>query len=208
MTHSSRLPAVQHPGASRRAFTLVEAMVAITLAAIAGSALLMSTTSSLDSTSAAMHQTIALGMAQQLMDEVVGNRYCEAGGSAHDTVLQPGSSERVGNTRQRFDDIDDFNGYRSQPPTDAWGIALGKDNGEGGERHPAFQAPSSFLANWRQEVRVYYVSADDPSRALGSGQVSDYRAVEVRIVEQDPDRGSRELARLRRVVIYVPPLYE
>ncbi len=183
-----------------RGFTLVEATVAIALTAIAGSVLLLGTTSSLQNTDDSMRRTIAYGMAQQLMDEIMGCRYMELGSNATDTTLGPNSTEKAAGTRELFDDIDDFNGYRCQPPKDMYGVALGADNGQGGKRYPNFQCPTNFLQNWRQEVDVYYISENNLTSALSSGQTSDYRAVEVRIMYVDPQRGSTELAKIRRVV--------
>jgi prepilin-type N-terminal cleavage/methylation domain-containing protein len=187
-------------------FTLIEALAAIAVAAIAGSALLLGTTSSIQTTDDAMRRTIAYGMAQQLMDEVVGNRYMELGASSYDTTIKPTASEAITGTRQLFDDIGDFNGVRTQPPKDFYGIALGTDNGQGGQRNTNFQASSTFLQNWRQEVDVYYVSDTDFNTQLPAGQTSDYRAVEVRIVYNDPQSGPKQLAKIRRVVTYVAPL--
>jgi type II secretory pathway pseudopilin PulG len=189
-----------------RAFTLVEALLSISVAALAGSVLLLGITTSVQTTDEALQQTIADGMAQQLMDEVVGGRYMEFGCTPYDTVLQPDAAEAVTGTRQAFDDIDDYNAVRSQPPTDLWGIVLGQDDGEGGERHPAFQAPAAFFDHWREEIDVYYVGEADLSTPLPAGQLSDYRAVVVRIVYADPQQGERVLSELRRVVAYVPPL--
>jgi type II secretory pathway pseudopilin PulG len=189
-----------------RGFTLVEALAAICLAALAGSALLLGTTSSIYSTDDTLRQTIAHGMAQQLMDEAVGDRYMELGADPHQTPLGPGSDEISGNTRKLYDDTDDFNGVRSQPPTDLYGVALGTDNGQGGQRNAAFQCRSGFFQNWRQEIDVYYVSDANLATPLPAGQTSDYRAVEVRILYNDPQHGSRELVKLRRIVAYVAPL--
>lgn len=181
-------------------FTLIEATVAIALTSIAGSVLLLGTMSSLQNTDDSMRRTVAYGMAQQLMDEAMGCRYMELGGSATDTTIGPGSTELAKGTRELFDDIGDFNGYRCQPPKDMYGVALGTDNGQGGQRYPNFQCSTAFLKNWRQEVDVYYVSESDLTSALSSGQTSDYRAVEVRIMYIDPQRGTTELAKIRRVV--------
>lgn len=178
----------------------------MTIMAVAGSALLLGIASSLQTTNDALEQEIALGMAQQLMDEVLGARYSAVGVDGYQTSLGPSSYESQGSGRERFDDIDDYDRLRIQPPEDMWGVALGCDDGEGGQRHPAFRATSGFFDHWRQEVDVYYVSATDPAVRLPQGQVSDYRAVEVRIYYVDPERGSRELVRLKRVVAYVPPL--
>jgi type II secretory pathway pseudopilin PulG len=193
-------------GRRRAAFTLVEALVAVTIAAVAASALLMGIHSSLQTTEAAMQQTIAAGMAQQLMDEVVGNLYCAPGTTGYDTSFSHSSWEGQGTGRERYNDIDDYHGERATPPKDPWGVVLGKDDGKGGQRHVAFQAPSGYFDKWQQEIDVYYVRETDPGVRLPSGQTSDYRAVEVRIVDIKPDGARRELVKLRRVVAYVPVL--
>ena len=188
------------------AFTLVEALLAISVAALAGSVLLLGITSSVQTTDEALQHTIANGMAQQLMDEVLGGRYHAVDVGPYQISFSPSSYELGGSARERYDDIDDYDGVRSQPPTDPWGIELGKDDGEGGQRHPGFQAPAGFFDNWRQEIDVYYVGQSDLTVRLPAGQVSDYRAVVVRIVYVDPEGGERVLAELRRVVAYVPPV--
>jgi type II secretory pathway pseudopilin PulG len=190
----------------RAAFTLVEALIAISITAIAASALLLGTTTSLQATRDAQNQTIAVGMAQHLMDEVLGNAYMDPGGAPYATTLGPESGETSKPGRQLFDDIDDFNGQRTQPPKDRWGVALGTDDGQGGMRHPNFRVPAGLLDNWRQEIDVYYVNETNLTTRLPAGQTSDYRAVEVRIMATDPDGRVRELAKVRRVVAYVPPL--
>lgn len=190
----------------RTAFSLVEALVALTIMAVAGAALVVGMDSSLQTTNASLEETIALGMAQQLMDEAIGGRYMEYGVNPHQYPLGPGGAEQATGTRELFDDIDDYNGFVSQPPTDAFGIALGADDGQGGPRPENFQAPPGFFDRWQQEVEVYYVDGSDPGTRLPDGQTSDYRAVEVRILVDDPHRGPRTLVQLRRVVAYVPPL--
>lgn len=177
----------------------------ITLASIAGSALLLGTTTSLDSTDEAMRQTIAYGMAQQLMDEIIGCRYMCVGGNPYQFPFGPNASEALG-PRAYYDDIDDFNGLRFQPPTDPYGIALGADNGQGGLRNPNFRCRGDFFQYWRQEIDITYVAESNLNSNLPSGQTSDYRAVEVRIIFNDPQTGPRTLAKLRRVVAYVAPL--
>ena len=124
---------------SDNAFTMIEVVLAITVMALAGSILLLGTSASLQTTQNAMHGAIARGMAQQLMDEIVGCRYYEPGVDPHSTILGPDGSEATGGTRQYFDDSDDFNGLRTTPPKDFYGVALGKDNGQGGTRNPLFQ---------------------------------------------------------------------
>jgi type II secretory pathway pseudopilin PulG len=190
-----------------KAFTLIEAVVAISLVALAGSTLLMGTVASLETTDYAQQQAVALGVAQQLLDEVLGNRYVDDAGNAYAVPIKPAAGEVSGVSRKLFDDIGDFNGYRCMPPTDPSGIALGTDNGAGGQRNPSFQAPIGAMTSWRQEVDVYYVSETNLMTALSGAQTSDYRAVEVRIMYVDPASGqTKQLAKLRQVVAYVPPL--
>ena len=201
---------------ARPAFTLVEALLAVAFTATAGSVLLLGIGGTLQTTSDALHETVAQGMARQLMDEVLGGRYAAAGVDGYQVTLGPSALEEAGVARERFDDIDDYNLLRSQPPQDPWGIELGKDDGQGSTRHISFWAPTSttadssvrvsFFQNWRQEVDIYYVDESDLTARLPAGQVSDYRAVEVRIVQEVANVGARELAKLRRVIAYVPPL--
>ena len=182
---------------------MIEVVLAITVMALAGSILLLGTSASLQTTQNAMHGAIARGMAQQLMDEIVGCRYYEPGVDPHSTILGPDGSEAAGGTRQYFDDSDDFNGLRTTPPKDFYGVALGKDNGLGGTRNPLFQISPGIIDNWQQEVDVYYVSETNLSTKLPAGQTSDYRMVEVRIT---CNQGTQVLATQKRVLSYVPPM--
>ena len=178
--------------------------MSISITALAAAALLLGSHASLETTNEALKQTIAQGMAQQLMDEIVGCRYMAVGADPQQVSLCPSSWEKATGTRERFDDIDDFVDIESEPPTDQYGVPLGTDDGEGDTRAPNFQVPTSMFNNWRQEARVYYVRESDLQTELPYGQTTDYRAVEVRIIEDIPGRGDRELARLRRIVTYVP----
>ncbi len=188
---------------NRSAFTMVEAVLAITVMALAGSILLFGTSTALQNTQNAMYGAIARGMAQQLMDEIVGCRYYEPDVDPHSTTLGPDGSEATGGTRQYYDDSDDFNGLRTSPPKDFYGVASGKDDGLGGQRNPLFQITPGIIDNWQQEVDVYYVSESNFGTKLPTGQTSDYRMVEVRIT---CNQGNRVLATLKRVLSYAPTM--
>jgi len=179
--------------------------MALALTAIAASALLVGVAGSLETTTSNDQRTVALGLARQLMDEITGARY-SALGVEYQTTFSPSSWEAAGPGRSRYDDIDDYDGLRIQPPEDLWGIPLGTDDGTGATRHPNFYAATGALDRWREEVDVYYVNPADPTTPLPAGAVSDYRAVEVRIVSVEDGGQTRELAKLRQVVAYVPPL--
>ena len=67
--------------------------MAISFAALAGSALLLGTYSTVQATGEAEDQTIALGMTQQLMDEIMGNPYIPAGGNPYAVPIGPLASQ-------------------------------------------------------------------------------------------------------------------
>jgi len=177
--------------------------VAVGITAMAGAAILLGVQSSLQTSTHVVEKTIAQGLAHQLMDEITGCRYVENGADPYQTVLGPDSSELATGTREIFDDIDDFNNLDNQPPVDAWGIMLGQDDGQGGQRNENFMAPRKLLGKLRRTVTVYYVNPDDLSQRLTAGTPSDYRAVEVSIIHVREDGEKRELTRLRRVVANV-----
>ncbi len=196
------------PGRGRTTdgFTLIEAMLAVSLTSVAGLAVLMGLASALDASDASIEQLNAAGLAQLYLDELSGKRYCEPGANPRSSSLGPGSVEISGQSRLLFDDMDDFHGVSNQPPRDPAGVVYGQDDGAGGTRHPNFILPSSYFNRYRVECQMYYVSASDLTTRLSSGQSSSYRAVHVRAYVSQPGRGERKLIDLRRVVGYVPSL--
>jgi type II secretory pathway pseudopilin PulG len=206
MAHELRAgirPASRLVCSRRSGFTLVEAMVSITVIALAGSVLLLAVDTSLQTTTEAVDRSIADGLAQQLLDEITLCHFMEPGTSST-AALGPSGWESGGNGRERFNDTDDFHLLEAQPVEGVWGEPLGTGNDEGGQRHSAFQPPSGFFANWRQRVEVYFVDPADPSVRLTSG-ASDYRAIEVHIEQVTDDGGIRSLATRKKVVAYIPP---
>jgi type II secretory pathway pseudopilin PulG len=187
----------------RRGFTFIEAMVAVSITAMAGVAILLGVSSALQSTTAAIEQTVALGMAQQLMDELASKRYARVPTSPYDTPLGPTGAESAGPGRSQYTHIGDYNGLASQPPVDPWGISLGTDDGQGGQRNPSLQA-GSYFANWQRSAEVYYVDPANLANRLSGNQTSNYRGAEVHISIQDRSGTLRPVLTLRRVFAYVP----
>jgi len=124
------------------------------------------------------------------------------GTSPYDPYLRPGSVEKYPGTRELFDDIDDYNGWVEEPPRDRWGIPLGEEDGMGGRR--PYPARAASLSGFRREVIVSYVSAQDFSKALPFGSVSDYRKIEVIVSRRYPNNVVRQLVKLTRIVGHVP----
>jgi type II secretory pathway pseudopilin PulG len=78
-------------------FSLVEALVALSITSLAGAVLLLAVESSLGTTTEAVHRTIADGIAQQTLHEILTKRYTEKGESPllgavqrHGRLRQPG----------------------------------------------------------------------------------------------------------------------
>jgi prepilin-type N-terminal cleavage/methylation domain-containing protein len=192
---------------TRHGFTLAEALVAMTVLAVAGGAVLIGLTTSLAATSETIDAEVAHGLAHQLMEEVAGKRYCGPGESPTANNFSATAYEDSGLERERYDDIDDFHNYGSQPPVDPWGVRLGSEDVDGGQRHPNLRAPTDFLNRWRQKVKISYVNDTDQTQTAPQGQTSNHRAVEVTISSVDADGATRVLAKRRRVFAYVttPP---
>ena len=184
-------------------FSLIEALVALSITAMAGSVLLLAVEGVLTTTNDAVDQTVAQGIAAQVIDEVLGSRYCAAT-NPYETTLGPTSTERRGVKRDRYNDTDDYNGYQATPPRNLWGVELGQGDNLGGNRPEALRNSLTQFQYWTQKIEVYYVSAADPTVRLSDNQPSDYRAVEVTIERAEPNGSVRPLAKVRRVFCYVP----
>jgi type II secretory pathway pseudopilin PulG len=187
----------------RGGFSLVEAMAAITVLALAGAVLLLSVETALQTTTDAVERSIADGLAQQLLDEISLKHFMEPGTSFADP-LGPSGWESAGNGRERYNDTGDYQGFQAQPAEGLWGEPLGTGKGDGTARHSAFQVPANCLATWRQRVEVYFVDPSNPSLRLTTG-TSEYRAIEVTIARVGDDGIARPLASRKKVIAYVPP---
>jgi type II secretory pathway pseudopilin PulG len=197
----------QSPNSQRRrrsAFTLVEAVVALVIMALAGSVLLLAAQTSLRTTDEAVRRTIAEGLADQLLDEIVSRRFMEAGETPNDATLGSEGGETAAG-RSLFDDTDDYHNLAVSPAKGMCGEPLGTGDDAGGQRHADFKVPDGFFDNYRQRARVYYVDPTAPDKPLPQGQTSYYRGVEVAIDYVDPTGSEQELAVRRRVYAYIPP---
>jgi type II secretory pathway pseudopilin PulG len=149
-TKRSGLSRQTHAGRFARGFTLVEALTAVSVSSIACTAVLLTMTHSLMQNSDQVTQTLAVCLAQNMMDEVSSKRFYDPDPSPS-FGIEPNeqTDDPQQQTREPFDDIDDFDGWEQRPPLDLSGRVLGtQSSGQTGESRYAF---------FRRRVRVEYV---------------------------------------------------
>jgi len=189
-------------GVSNRGVTLIEALIAVTVAAMASAAMLLAMESVLSTATDSADRTIADGLAQQLLNEILQKRYVEPGTSADSTSLGPDASETLPG-RSGFDDTDDYHNFSASPLQGVHGESLGTGNDSGSLRLESFRLPAGYFNRWRHQVSVYYV---DPAtlQPLASG-TSFYRCIQVTVEQKDSSGVFIPLSTKRRVIAYVPP---
>ena len=165
--------------------------------------LLLSVQSSLDTTIEAVEQTIADGVAQQTVDEILTKRYAGETEDPLATILGPLTSEALSLGRSLFDDADDYAGYVSQPLKGTFGELLGTGDDSGNLRLANFRVRSDFFENWRVRTLVYYVHPSD--HTVTSNTPTNFRAIEVYIERVAPDGRVTPLATRKRIVTHIAP---
>jgi hypothetical protein len=188
----------------RGGFSIVEAIVALSITALAGAVLLLAVESTVQTTTDSVQRTIADGLAQQLLDEALTRCFVLPGGDPLANSLGPNAFELTGSGRERYNDADDYHNFTATPPEAIYGLPIGTGDDIGGLRHASFRLPAGYFDNWRQRVIVYFVDPTDHRLPLASG-TSYFRAIEVHIEFQDADGAWRNLATRKRIVAYVPP---
>jgi len=191
-------------GGSRRAgFSLIEALIALSITSMAGAVLLLSVQSSLETTIEAVQRTIADGVAQQTMDEITTKRFVGPAENPLTGLLGPLTSEILNGATALFDDADDYAGYIAQPLKGTYGEILGTGNDNGDLRLQNFRVRSDYFQNWRVRVDVYFVDPND--HTLRSSSPTNFRAVDVYVELMRNNGAAVPLSTRRRVFAYVPP---
>ncbi len=186
----------------RSGFSLIEALIALSITALAGSVLLLSVDSSLQTTMDAVQATIADGLAQQTLDEMLTKRYTESGVDPITGALGATAWELLGAGTSRFNDVDDYTGYVTQPLKGFYGESPGTGDDQGGLRLANFRLRNDYCQNWRQRVDVYFVDALD--HTVRSSTATAFRAIEVNIEWIDANGAVHRLANRKRIITYVP----
>jgi MSHA pilin protein MshD len=94
------------------------------------------------------NRAVAMGLADELMSEILQAEYSEPSGSAG---LGPDSGE-LGGPRAVFDDVDDYDGWNESPPQYRDGTVM----------------PNR--ADWRHRVEVDHVLSTDSTQTAGSDE--------------------------------------
>lgn len=101
-------------------FTFIELLITIIVIGIALSALMSALSTSVIQGATPLWEGKALALGQAYMDEIVPLRFDdqspEAGGEVA-AGLSPCDISNEGQSRNLFDDVDDYNGVNDQPPT-------------------------------------------------------------------------------------------
>jgi type II secretory pathway pseudopilin PulG len=185
------------------AFSLIEALVALSVTSLAGAVLLLGVESSLTTTTDAVDRTIADGLAEQTLHEILTKRYSGPGENPLATTLGPTTTESLGGGGAYFDDADDYNGYSARPLKGLYGETLGTGDDAGGSRPANFRLRTELFKNWRLRVDAYYV--DPNNHTLRSAAPTYFRAVEVNVEYLQANGGVLPLASRKRIIAYVAP---
>jgi hypothetical protein len=181
----------------RGGFSMVEALIAVSITTIAGGALLSALGAAVLSSTEAAHATVARGLAAQLMDEIAAAGF-PMGGVQGSTVSN--------GSREGFDDIDDYHQWSERPPATRAGVPLGTDAAAAGMRLKELQADGQFLSQWTREVQVERVqpASNSASGWQPTSQQSNFRRVTVRVKLTDAQNNTQTLVENVRIFSHVP----
>lgn len=181
----------------RAGFSMFESIVAVSVAAVAGAALLSSLSAAVRSSSDAALTAQAYGLAEQLMDEIASVRF-----------PSESNTPPLGVTRENFDDIDDYAGWSASPPQSRLGAVIGTEGATVGSvvynRETALQPSGSALANFTHEVVVERIEPDGGTGWTVVPEHTNYRRVTVRVNYVDGQMNSSTLASITRIYSYAP----
>ncbi|MCA9098030.1 MAG: type II secretion system protein [Planctomycetaceae bacterium] len=171
---NSSTPAISRPRSARSGVTLLEAVMAMTILTITGSALLSAAMATIQSSSIMSQAVVAEGIADQLADEI------QAIGFPRGTNTLPSA----GTPRVAFNHVDDFAGYNQKPPVDRLNKTLGTEDPFVSTRNAALQPESGFISKFRQQVVVERLSPNLNSFDVVTSDTN-YRRITVTVSYQD-----------------------
>ncbi len=183
----------RYRASGRSGFSMVEALLGVTIATIAGAAMLTSVGAAVSATQELKNANVARALADQLMDEIAGVRFPAPG-------LQLALSAM---DRSPFEEIDDYSGLIDMPPRTRAGQLIGSESlqtDNGSIDRPAQTAvDAEYMQRFGRSVSVERVEPD----AYGSWTVlsahTDHRRVTVNVWYADYNNNMVPLARVTRV---------
>jgi prepilin-type N-terminal cleavage/methylation domain-containing protein len=132
----------------RRGMTLIEVVASTMIVGMMTVAALNALGAATRSAESLGNRSVAAGLADELMSEIVQTAYSDPSGS---TGLGPDGSESTG-PRSAFDDVDDYDGWNQSPPQYRDGTTM------------------PDRADWRHRVEVLRVEPNDPTQTSGTDQ--------------------------------------
>lgn len=185
------------PRHRRSGFSMVEALIAVTITTIGGAALLTSIGAAVHTSTDAAHRAVARGLAAQLIDEIAARRFPAS------TNLLLAATSRIS-----FDDIDDYDGWSARPPQDREGLSIGIDGGTVSgvavPRPDALRADVDLIGQFTRRVDVERIQPDAGSGWTVVSKHTNFRRVRVRVDYTDAQSNTATLAEISRVFTYVP----
>lgn len=200
------MSAIVSPCRARFGFSLMEAVVAMSIVAFASSVLLLGVEATLESVEEQQEITIADGIARQMLDEIQGQSWVDPALRDHpyQTSLSASPDELLGPGRSQFDDTDDYNDYTATPPVHIDGKALAATDSTGDTLPEAFRPRSDFLTNWRLTVEVAYLNESNHSVQVADYTPTSYRVLICHVYRRNRDNAWREVVVRERVISYIP----
>ena len=157
----------------RAGFTLIEAMTAMAIVALACGATLLATGGSLQATKSSTTMTRAILLAQELMNEISAMHWADPNEPRH---WGPESAETSTKSRSDFDDLDDYDGWTGPPQTRS-GVLYDS------LQQKLFPVVTTHeYSAYTCSVHVRYVSAD--GKVLPVGETSAFRQVTVEVAHE------------------------
>ena len=132
----------------RAGLSLIEVVASTMIVGVMAVAALNSLGAATRSSHSIGNRAVAIGLADELMSEILQAEYSEPSGAAS---LGPDSGE-VGGPRSAFNDVDDYDGWNRSPP------------------HYRDGTPMPDRDDWRHRVEVNYVLPADSTQTALSDQ--------------------------------------
>jgi len=149
---------------NKKGFTLIEVVMIIVILGIIMPGIMLYFITGVKDSAIPQKRTTAIFLAEALMEEIKSKRWDENSPIPPGAYTTPLTFE-VGETRQIYDDVDDFNGLDNTNPVDSQGNSMTNYSG------------------FRQQVSVCYVPSTNLEDVSSCATATDYKRIEVTITD-------------------------